>query len=133
MMKTIENKIQSELPKLSWTELKTFQFNDLKDSKNRDISKLKNSIVNEGYCFPVFVWKRYVLDGTGRYLALKELETEGYEIPELPFIELKANNLQHAKKLALMASSRHGNITQKSFEAFTVDLQIEVGHLPSCN
>jgi DNA modification methylase len=131
-MKTIENKIQSELPKLSWTELKAFQFNDLKDSKNRDISKLKNSIVNEGYCFPVFVWKRYVLDGTGRYLALKELESEGYEIPELPFIELKANNLQHAKKLALMASSRHGNITQKTFEAFTVDLQIEDIRLDIC-
>lgn len=124
-MKTIENKIQSELPLISWTELKTFQFNNLKDSNNRDISKLKNSMVNEGYCFPVFVWKRYVLDGTGRYLALKELESEGYTIPELPFIELKANNLQHAKKLALMASSRHGNISQKSFEAFVSDLQIE--------
>jgi DNA modification methylase len=131
-MKTIENKIQSELPKISWTELKTFQFNDLKDSKNRDVSKLKNSIVNEGYCFPLFVWKRYVLDGTGRYLALKELESEGYEIPELPFIEINANNLQHAKKLALMASSRHGNITQKSFEAFTADLQIEDIRLDIC-
>lgn len=124
-MKTIENKIETALPTLSWEELQDYQFNDLKQADNRDISKLKNSLVNEGFCFPFFVWKRYVLDGTGRYLALQELESEGYEIPELPYIQIEANNLQHAKKLALMASSKHGNITQKSFEAFTIDLELE--------
>ena len=124
MEKEITNTIISEMPRINWDEIKDFQFNDLKDSK-RDISKLKNSIVNEGFCFPFFVWKRYVLDGTGRYLAIKELESEGYIIPELPYVELKANNLQHAKKLALMASSRHGEISQKSFESFALDLNLE--------
>ena len=124
-MKTIENKIQTELPSISWQDLKTFQFNDLKENKNRDISKLKNAMVNEGFVFPFFIWKRFVLDGTGRFLALKELEAEGYEIKELAFVELNANNLQHAKKLALMASSRHGEITQKSFENFVLDLNLE--------
>ena len=125
MEKKITNTIESELPRITWKELEGFQFNDLKENKSRDISKLKNSIVNEGFCFPFFIWKRYVLDGTGRYLAIKELESEGYVIPELPFVELKANNLQHAKKLALMASSRHGEITQKSFESFALDLNLE--------
>jgi len=89
-MKNIQNRIKNHLPTISWAELKTYQFNNLKESKNRDVSKLKNSIVNEGFCFPVFIWNRFVLDGTGRFLALKELEEAGYIVPELPIIELVA-------------------------------------------
>ena len=54
MEKKITNTITSELPRITWKELEGFQFNDLKENKNRDISKLKNSIVNEGFCFPFF-------------------------------------------------------------------------------
>ena len=125
MNKSITSKIKTELPRIQWNEIKQFQFNELKENKNRDISKLKNAIVNEGFLFPVFIWNRFVLDGSGRLHAIKELEQEGYIIPDLPFIELEANNLQHAKKLALMASSKHGEITQKSFSDFTCDLNIE--------
>ena len=115
----IDLRIVSELPKKFWSELKEYQFNDLKESKDRDITKLKNSIVNEGFAFPFYCWQRYVIDGKGRFLALTELEKEGYDIPPLPYIELKANSIKEAKKLVLMASSEHGKISQNSFDKFT--------------
>lgn len=121
----IDLRIESELPKKSWHELKTYQFNDLKETKDRDIDKLKNAIVNEGFAFPFYCWQRYVIDGTGRYLALLELEKEGHEIPDLPCVSLRANSLKEAKKLSLLASSQHGKISQKSFDSFVEEFEID--------
>jgi len=110
-----------------WEELKTYEFNDLKD-KTRDVSRLKNAIVNEGFCFPLYLWKgkRYVIDGNGRNLALQALEADGYVIPPLPVVEIEANNLQHAKKLVLLASSTYGNVSTASYDAFVSDISLEL-------
>ena len=112
---------------IEWSELKCYEFNSLKSADNRDISKLKNAIVNSGFNFPFYVWHghRYVIDGKGRDLALIELEREGYEIPPLPIIEIKADNKATAKRLALQASSSHGQVTPESFADFTIDLELE--------
>jgi DNA modification methylase len=113
---------------ISWQKLKTFEFNDLKEGKNRDVSKLKNSIVNDGFNFPFYVWKNhnYVIDGNGRQIALNELENEGFIIPELPVVEIEANTKQHAKKLVLLASSSYGKVTQESYELFIEDIDLEL-------
>ena len=112
---------------IEWNELKTYEFNSLKSSDNRDISKLKNAIVNSGFNFPFYVWHghRYVIDGKGRDIALHELEKEGHKIPPLPIIEIKADNKAMAKRLVLQASSNHGQVTPESFEEFTLDLELE--------
>ena len=101
---------------LSWEELKKYEFNTLKESKNRDVSKLKNSIINDGFSFPFYIWEghRYVIDGAGRDKALLELEKEGYEIPDLPIVEIEALNKQEAKKKVLLVSSSYGETTQKT-------------------
>jgi len=122
--KQIEVKISTDLPKISWENLQKCKFNDLKENENRDVSKLKNSIINYGFRFPLYKWNDFICDGTGRDLALFELAEEGYEIPDLPFVELQAKDLKEAKKLVLMASSQHGEITQQSFNLFTQDIDV---------
>jgi hypothetical protein len=125
-MKITNKIIKSEL--ISWQELKKYEFNQLKDSSNRDITKLKNSIINQGFSFALCNWfeHKFIIDGTGRHLALLELEKEGYEIPDLVVNQIQADNLKEAKKLALMVSSQHGQITQTSLADFTsLDFEIE--------
>ena len=126
-MKQIKNKIiKTEL--VPWAELKGYEFNQLKDNSNRDISKLKNSIINQGFSFALCNWfeHKFIIDGTGRHLALLELEKEGYEIPDLVVNQIQAENIKEAKKLALMGSSQYGQITQTSLADFTsLDFEIE--------
>lgn len=110
---------------ISWDKLKKYEFNDLKDG-NRDLTKLKNSIVNDGFCFPMYVWAghRYVIDGNGRNLALNELQNEGYEICDIPIVEIQAETKNEAKQRVLQASSTHGQVSQLSFTQFTADMNI---------
>lgn len=123
-MNTITNKV-SNCPTISWNIIKEWEFNQLKDNSNRDVKKLKKSILNNGFIAPFDCWKNdsknYVFDGTGRHLALLQLETEGYDIPELPVLFIEAKNLKEAKKYALQKSSTHGQITQTSLADFTSD------------
>jgi len=53
------------------------------------------------------------------------LEKEGYVIPDLPVSYIKADNKAQAKRLALQASSQHGQITKESLEEFTIDLDLQ--------
>lgn len=109
---------------ISFKEYSKLQFNDLKEAKDRDVTKLKNSLVNEGFIFPVYKWKRYIIDGTGRDLALKSLNKEGYTICDIPYLEIPANNLEHAKKRILMLNSQHGIISQESLNNFIKDIDL---------
>lgn len=89
--------------------------------------RLKNAIVNRGFNFPFFLWagKRFIIDGAGRVAALKELEAEGHDVPDLPVVEIAAETLNEAKALVLQASSSHGEITQESFDIFVGDMDLE--------
>lgn len=125
------------------TDVNTFlswQFNDLKD-KDRDVTKLKQSILKSGWSFPVFVWETpqetdeitpdgpkliyYVIDGTGRKLAALQLISEGHTIPEIPFVRIEAKDLHEAKQKVLEASSQFGGITEDSFLDFTQDIEVQ--------
>jgi 16S rRNA G966 N2-methylase RsmD len=123
--KKIINKIKNTKT-IPWSELKTWEFNDLKDG-NRDVKKLKNSIVNDGFIAPIFIWHehQYVIDGTGRNLALTSLEGEGYTIDDLPVVEIEAKTKQEAKAIVLKISSKYGSVTEKSWLDFSVDLDVQ--------
>lgn len=122
----IQNKVIN-CQTLKWSELKKYEFNDLK-STNRDITKLKNSIVNDGFCFPVYIWSghRYVIDGNGRNLALSELEKEGYKVCDIPVVEIEAETKQEAKLRVLQVSSTHGEVSQESFNSFTAEMNMDL-------
>lgn len=109
---------------ISWAHLQKMEKNDLKSVEDRDVQKLKNAIVNRGFSFPFYVWygHEYVIDGAGRSKALAELEQEGYTIPDLPVVYIRADSFEQAKALVLQASSEHGKITQESLNAFLEDI-----------
>jgi hypothetical protein len=46
---------------IKWSELKSYDYNTLKEAENRDVSKLKNAIVNSQFSFPLYVWKRFIV------------------------------------------------------------------------
>jgi len=117
----ITNKVR-ELKKLSWYDIKNLELNQLKNNTKRDVEKLKKSILNRGFFSPFLVWNNFIFDGTGRVLALKELEKEGNRIPDLPCLFVEANNLAEAKIYALQMSSKHGEITQESLYEFSIDI-----------
>lgn len=101
----------------------------LKYRETEDIEKVKKSILRFGFSFPFFVWKcektNYILDGHGREIALKELENEGYQIPELPVVYIEAENEKDAKEKLLRINSRFGDITNGSFVNFTKGLNFD--------
>ena len=66
-------------------------------------------------------------------MALLELEAEGYQIPDLPVIEIEAENEKEAKKLVLQASSQHGEVTRESFDLFIEDLDLSQLELSEIN
>ena len=100
----------------------------LKIRNEDDIQKAKTSILKYGWSFPVFVWKdkntNYVIDGHCRLLVLKELEAEGYIIPELPVVYIECKNKKEAKQKLLRLNSNFGHFTKESVLEFAEDLEI---------
>lgn len=118
MSKTISIRKQ-KLEFVPYTDFVKMDFNTLKSNENRDVSKLKKSILKSQFTTPILAWKDYVADGTGRRQALAELAKEGYTIPDLPVLFFEAKNIKEAKKIVLLINSQHGEITQTSLADFT--------------
>jgi DNA modification methylase len=71
--------------KVDWQELKDLQPVDLKN--NYHAEKLKKSLVANGFASSIYVWKDkkggiYIIDGHHRADVLRELKSEGYDIPD---------------------------------------------------
>jgi DNA modification methylase len=105
--------------------LDELSFNTLKDAKKRDVTKLKNSMIKRGFSIPVFVWEKFVIDGTGRKKAVTELIAEGYTFDSIPYVELTAKDMSEAKQMALEISSQYGKITDESFKEYTLDFEVD--------
>ena len=101
--------------------IEEFQGN-LKRRSKEDIQKLKQAILKYGFSSPFFVWhyngRNGILDGHGRKKALIELRDEGYFIPPLPVVYIKASNETEAKQKLLLINSHYGNITQRGLDGF---------------
>lgn len=123
--KAIKNNVEG-FTLIPWAEISSYELNDLKSVDGRDVNKLKNAIVNRGFSFPFYLWAghKYIIDGAGRTKALRELESEGYAIPDLPVVTIQADSFAEAKTLVLQASSEHGIITQDSLNSFVKDLDV---------
>lgn len=98
-------------------ELVIFQ-GDLKTLAPEDCAKLKKSILKHGFIAPFFVWRKNILDGTERLIALRELAAEGHEVPPLPVIEIEAKSEQEAAEIVLQLSSRYGKMTVGGLDEF---------------
>ena len=122
-MKTVKTfKIACETKDyLDWHNITEFQ-GGLKSRSDSDIEKAKTSILKYGWSFPFFVWvsgkTNYCLDGHCRMLALKQLEAEGYLIPELPVVYISAKDKTEAKQKLLRLNSTFGHLTKESVLEF---------------
>ena len=123
-MKIVNN--VTKLKTISTDDFLALDFNKLKDPK-RDVTKLVNAIKKDGWNFPIYVWEQgnYVIDGTGRRMALEILISDGYIINEIPVVYIKATTLEEAKVKTLQASSQFGLITDDTYDIFIEDLNLD--------
>ena len=109
----------------------------LKDRKRKQVEKLAKLIVEHGFLFPLFVWRQSyvgeaaytILDGHGRYNALKLLEKQGYTIPAIPIVVIHAENAIQAKKKLLEVGNLNGQINVDEFEKYTKDMTLDLTDL----
>lgn len=101
---------------------------DLKNMTEENCQKLKKSIIEKGFSFPIFIWKNkkknWILDGTHRYKELIKMREDGFEIPPIPIAVVEAKNLKDAKEKLLAVSSQFADITPEGLFEFGKDLDL---------
>ena len=99
----------------------------LKKHSQLEIERLCDSIVKDGFLFPIAIGKvndkNYVVDGECRLFALQELEYRGYEIPEIPVFYVRSSE-ETIKKNILLATSINHCVTRVSLKQFCNDEQL---------
>ena len=98
-----------------------FQGN-LKELSKQNHAKLKKSMIDYGFSFPVFVWrndnKMNLLDGHQRLQTLTLMQGEGWTIPPLPVVWIDALDEKEAKTKLLLAVGQYGKITDEGLFEF---------------
>lgn len=93
----------------------------LKKHSQLEIERVVESIVNDGFLFPLAIGKldgkNYVIDGECTYYALQELKYRGYEIPAIPVFYVRTNE-KTIKKNILVATSTNHCVTKNSLKQF---------------
>ncbi|SEP80805.1 ParB-like nuclease domain-containing protein [Treponema bryantii] len=128
-MKPILNKCKTK-DTLTLAEITAFA-SDIKNRTSHDIERLKDSMKENGFLFPIFVWKNHnvILDGKARYLALKQLKDEGFILDNIPVVFVDAKDEEEAKEKVLQVNSRYGKITEGSLNFFAKDCKINLNDL----
>lgn len=128
MSKLIKNNVKNA-DFIPVDEFLSWEFNKLKDAKNRDVTELINSIKEFGFAIPVFIWQDkddvYVLDGTGRSMAIKQMIADGYEFESIPFVEIIADTKKKAMELVPSIASSYGEVTRDSMISFSKGLDLK--------
>jgi len=128
----------NHLPTIPYSKLENLQ-GDLKRLSEEDLDKLKASILKHGIFVPKFVWsqdeKYWTMDGHQTKKALTSLHIDGYTIPDIPIVEIEAEDFQDAAEKLLQINSRYGKIEKKTgfFDLYDLDLslldQVEIPEL----
>lgn len=114
----------NKLPVAPISELNATQ-GDLKFLSKENYDKLKRNIEKHGFDIPVTVWidsqgERWLLDGHQRKHVL---ETEGWNQP-IPYLIIKAPNMQTASERLLQITSQYGTITQEGLDEFIAKFEL---------
>ncbi|MCL2305948.1 MAG: hypothetical protein FWC43_11450 [Planctomycetaceae bacterium] len=114
--------------KLPLDEITEFQ-GDLKKRTSKDTEKIIESIYDNGFSFPFFIWKKedtnFCLDGHGRLGALNEMRTRGETIPDLPVVYVDADDEREARIKLLQINSQYGRIDPDALESFIGNFDID--------
>jgi len=132
----------AKLPVINYRDMVDFQ-GDLKlKPSDEAIEKLKNSVKRHGVFVPKFVWfdkegAARILDGHQTRAALESLEAEGYEIPKIPYLEVKARSEKDAAEKLLQLNSKYAAInpetawfSQLGFEGDKLELLLGTVEIP---
>jgi hypothetical protein len=114
----------NNLPTAPISELQATQ-GDLKFLSKQNYAKLKNTIEKHGFDVPVTVWidsqgDKWLLDGHQRKHVL---ETEGWNEP-IPYLIIKAPNMQEAAERLLQITSQYGTITQEGLDEYIAKFEL---------
>lgn len=106
---------------ISIDELNNFQ-GKLKKLSDESYQRLKSSILELGFSFPISAWKNrnktFILDAHQRVDTLMRMRAEGYVIPELPVVWIEAADEKEAAKKILAATSQYGEIQVDGLYSF---------------
>jgi len=114
---------------LDYRLLRNFQ-GDLKDRTDGDVQHIKESMLEHGFSFPVYVWKHVeadrlvydVIDGHGRLEAVQEFAKEGYEIPLLPVVFIEASDIKDAMERLLQVNTLSSPYTETGVQDLVLDI-----------
>lgn len=125
MEKTIQIKVKgSELRNIN--ELEDFQ-GDLKTLTEENYIKLRKEILDLGFCEPLVVWGKNILNGHQRIKTLKRMrDEEGFEIPAIPVNVVQADSFKEAKKMVLSLTSQFGKMSEESLMNFMKESDLEM-------
>lgn len=105
------------LPSVKMGDLLPSQ-NNLKTLSPNNYERLKKSILQKGFCFPMFVWKfegkNYILDGHQRQIVFLQ---EGWQTP-VPCVFIDAESQEDAKEKLLLCTSQYGSISLDGLRDF---------------
>lgn len=129
-IKTISIKCETK-DTLKLEEMTEFQ-GELKKRDDEDIDKIVKSIKKYGFCYPFFVWKHdginHLLDGHGRYKAMKKLDELGFILPDLPVVYVDCKDEESARDLLLRLNSSYGKMTKESVLEFIGDFDLDLSN-----
>lgn len=109
-------------------DLNDFQ-GELKELTAANYERGKASILEHGFSFCPHVWDckgtYYLIDGHQRWRILSQMRAEGFKVPKIPVIEVKANGFKDAKARVLAAASQYGRITSEGLYEFLHEADID--------
>lgn len=129
----IRNKILKVEP-LNWRAFKFIQTDRFKHFPEELATRLRESMVRNNFIETFKVWQDkkdiYCLDGFHRCMILRELEGQGYEIPEkLPCEFIECKDKSEAAKLVLVYSSSYATINKDVLQEFVENFDLNIDAL----
>jgi DNA modification methylase len=116
--------------KINWQDLADLQPINLKNNYHSE--KTKQSIIENGFARAIYVWqdgdKIYIVDGHLRSDVLRELKSEGFEIPDklnCTFLDLP-NKKTAVKYLLQVFNQKTNPINEQSLNSWIDDLEISL-------
>jgi hypothetical protein len=119
-----EVKIECEGAGTLSVDLLTPTQGNLKTLATEDYEKFRLEIVEDGFSIPVAVWedvetgKLQIIDGHQRVKTLKMMRDEGFKVPEIPIVWVKADSFEQAKRKVLGAASQYGKLSRQGLIEF---------------